>query len=96
MQRFTVDLSAATSWSDFVAAFNEGFIRHIGGEWNGNLDAFHDYLWWPDQHPYQLCIRGWSHCSHAVNTHRAPDGRPVLEVIEEIFQDNPQTQIEFE
>ena len=93
MPEYVVDVTTATSWADFIAAFNEGFIRHVGGDWNGNLDAFHDYLSWPDQHPYRLNIRGWARCAPDVNQHAAPDGRPVLEVISEIFRDNPQAQV---
>ena len=28
--------------------FNRGFITDVGGDWNGNLDAFNDYLGWAD------------------------------------------------
>ena len=35
---------------------NDGFIRFVGGEWTGNLDAFNDYLKWPDKNEYQLEI----------------------------------------
>ena len=42
MKEFIVDLTAVTSWPQFIAAFNDGFIRHVTGDWNGNLDAFHD------------------------------------------------------
>ena len=94
MKHYVVDLSAVTSWTDFIAAFNEGFVEQVGGSgWNGNLDAFNDYLWWPDEHPYNLVIRGWTACANAVNQHKAPDGQPVLDVVAEIFGHNPQTQL---
>ena len=87
MKHYVVDLSAVTSWTDFIAAFNEGFVEQVGGSgWNGNLDAFDDYLWWPDEHPYNLVIRGWTACANAVNQHKAPDGQPVLDVVAEIFR----------
>jgi hypothetical protein len=82
-----------TSWADFGTAFNEGFVRPVGGEWNGNLDAFNDYLWWPDEHPYRLVVRGWQACAEAVNRHKTRDRRPVLEVVTEILRDNPQAQV---
>lgn len=92
MREFLVDLSAVRSWPGLVAAFNEGFMRHIGGDWNGNLDAFHDYLSWPDL-PYRLVIEGWSSCRTQVNGYKTRDGRLTLDVIEEIFRDNPQAEI---
>lgn len=93
MREYIVDVSAATSWSDFIAAFNDGFIRLGGGDWNGNLDAFNDYLWWPEEHPYRLVVRGWSACAAVVNQHKTWDGRPVLDVIAEIFRENPQAEV---
>ncbi len=93
MKEYVVDISAATSWADFVTAFNEGFVRPVGGEWNGNLDAFNDYLWWPDEHPYRLVVCGWQACAKAVKRHKTWDSQPVLEVIAEILRDNPQAQV---
>jgi hypothetical protein len=93
VREYVVDLSAVASWADFIAAFNEGFVRPVGGEWNGNLDAFHDYLSWPDEHPYRLVIRGWQACAPAVNQHKSWDQRPILDVIAEILQENPQVQV---
>jgi hypothetical protein len=94
VKEYIVDVSAATSWADFIAAFNEGFIGPVGGgEWNGNLDAFNDYLWWPDEHPYRLVVRGWHACAPPVNRHKTWDQRPVLDVITEIFRDNPQAEV---
>jgi hypothetical protein len=94
MKQYVVDVSAAQSWSDFIKAFNDGFIRVIGGgEWNGNLDAFNDYLYWPDEHPYELVLRGWKECAHLLQERRSGNGRPVLEGIEEIFRANEQARI---
>lgn len=93
MHEFVVDVTAATSWADFIAAFNEGFVRRVGGQWNGNLDAFHDYLFWPDEKSFRLIIRGWDRCSASVNEQSTWDGRPILDVIEEIFRDNPHVEI---
>jgi len=45
---FTIDGRAVKSFDDFIAAMNTGFVRHVGGDWNGNLDALNDYLSWPD------------------------------------------------
>jgi hypothetical protein len=88
MNEYVVDVSNAKSWEDFIVAFNRGFIRPLGGEWKGNLDAFNDYLYWPDEHPYRLIVRRWNACASIVNQHKTWDGRPILEVIAEIFCDN--------
>ena len=37
----------------FIREFNRVFISQIGGDWNGNLDAFNDYLYWPEA-PYTI------------------------------------------
>jgi hypothetical protein len=95
MSEYVVDLSAVVSWEDFIAAFNDGLIRPAGGSWNGNLNAFNDYLWWPEPHPYRLVIRGWQRAAPLVNQHLTWDNRPVLDVIEEILQDNPHVQVAF-
>jgi hypothetical protein len=42
LKRYTIDCREVASFEDFVAAVNTGFIRHVGGMWNGNLDAFND------------------------------------------------------
>jgi hypothetical protein len=96
VDEFIVDVSAAGSWGDFIAAFNTGFVSHVGGKWNGNLDALNDYLFWPEKHPYRLIVRGWAACAPAVNRHFAPDGRPILDVVSEIIQDNPQVIAEID
>jgi hypothetical protein len=88
-----VDVSSASSWADFIAAFNHGFVRHVGGEWSGHLVAFNDYLWWPDEHPYRLIVRGWADCAAKVNRHKTWDARPVLDVVAEIFKDNTQVEV---
>jgi hypothetical protein len=95
MREYIVDLSSVTSYQDFIAAFNEGFIRPVGGEWHGNLDAFNDYLWWPEEHPYRLVLRGWQACAPAVNQHQTWDHRHVREVLVDIFRDNPQAEVVF-
>jgi Barstar (barnase inhibitor) len=93
VREYVVDVSGASSWADFIAAFNKGFVHPVGGEWSGNLDALNDYLWWPDEHPYRLVIRGWAACAFAVNRHRTRDGRPVLDVVAEVFRENPQAEV---
>ena len=66
MKCFAVDCRSIASFEDFVAAMNRGFVRHVGGEWHGNLDAFNDYLSWPSEDEYQLKIVGWASCTAAL------------------------------
>jgi len=54
MKRFTIDGRRVRSFADFIAEMNAGFITSLGGEWNGNLDAFNDYLSWPEEKEYEL------------------------------------------
>lgn len=66
MKRYTVDCSSVRSFGDFVEAANAGLIRPVGGEWNGNLDAFNDYLSWPGEEEYELEFRGAATCASAL------------------------------
>jgi len=94
VKEYLIDVSEVTSWADFVAAFNKGFVQFVGGgEWDGNLDAFNDYLSWPEEQPYRLTIHGWQLCASGVNRHKTWDQRPVLEIVAEIFRDNPQAEV---
>lgn len=45
---FEIDGNDFANFNGFIGAFNRGFVSHVGGEWNGNLDAFSDYLSWAD------------------------------------------------
>ncbi len=82
MREFTVDLSNATSFEEFVAAFNDGFCRHVSGEWHGrSWDAFHDYLSWPAEETYRLTFRGWETSSSLDPARR--------EMLKKVLHDNP-------
>jgi hypothetical protein len=61
------------SFDDFVEATNLGFIEPVGGSWNGNLDAFNDYLSSPEEAEYELevldassCARNLGHAAQAA------------------------------
>lgn len=89
MKTFLIDCSDIDSYEDFIEAFNNGMIRSVGGEWNGNLDAFNDYLSWPDDLPYQISIVGSSKCEAKLNSKRHPDDlRSLWSIIKDIFDDN--------
>jgi len=63
MREFIVDLAAAETREEFVAAFNAGFCVHVDGSWRGkSWDALHDYLSWPKEERYRLVLRGWRAC----------------------------------
>src|SRR4030095_4526423 len=47
----------------FVDAANAAFIEEAGGKWNGNLDAFNDYLSWPEEPLYELELLGAADCA---------------------------------
>ena len=63
MKKFTVDCRSIGSFGDFVEAMNQGLISRVGGEWNGHLDAFNDYLSWPEGEAYELELLGAAHCA---------------------------------
>jgi len=89
MKIFRIDCSNIDSYEDFIEAFNTGRIRSVRGEWNGNLDAFNDYLSWPDDFPYQISLIGSSRCEATLNYKRNPDDlRSLWSIIKEIFDDN--------
>ena len=65
-KRYTLDMSEIESFDDFVSECNEEFIESVGGNWGGNLDAFNDYLSWPEPIPYDLVIIGTSRCEQVL------------------------------
>lgn len=86
MREFVVDLANATTFEEFVAAFNEGFCRHCGGHWHGkSWDAFHDYLSWPQDERYRLVFKGWK----GGRGLRVDDRR----LVEEILTHNPHVEV---
>lgn len=93
MQRYTVTLEAESSFSEFVEAFNVGFCREIGGEWSGNLDAFNDYLSWPEEESFELVLIGWSGCRKMLSSKRAAGSR-LIDVFNEIFSANSQVNLQ--
>jgi hypothetical protein len=67
MKRFTVQCGTVKAFHDFVEAMNNGFIRAIGGEWDGNLDALNDYLSWPSELQYELELVDHAQCARALD-----------------------------
>jgi hypothetical protein len=63
MKRFTIDLHEVRTFEDFIAAFDLGFVKQPGSAWNGSLDAFNDYLRWPEPQEYELELLGTADCA---------------------------------
>lgn len=96
MTAYRINLSRIETFQDFINAFNAGMIETVGGKWNGNLNAFNDYLYWPEPHPYELVLIGWTHCAAVLAKLSAPGGgSSMLSVIEEVLADNPQAVVTF-
>jgi hypothetical protein len=66
MKTFTIDARNVMSFDDFIVAVNVGFLQHVNGEWNGNLDAFNDYLCWPGEKEYRLELLGAEGCAQTL------------------------------
>ncbi|MDR2213054.1 MAG: hypothetical protein LBE21_05445 [Pseudomonadales bacterium] len=67
MRAYQIDCRQIRSYGDFIEACNKGFIESLGGKWNGNLDAFNDYLSWPEPSPCQLTILGAERCAKVLD-----------------------------
>ena len=72
VKSFTIDGRTVRSFPEFVEAVNVGFVEQVGGRWNGNLDAFNDYLSWQEG-VYELelldaasCARNLGHAAQAA------------------------------
>lgn len=63
MKRYVIDGRGVGTFDDFIEATNTGLIRSVGGEWDGNLDALNDYLYWPEGESYELEILGAQVCA---------------------------------
>lgn len=62
-----MDCRNISTYKDFIEIFNAVMVRPAGGEWSGNLDAFNDYLSWPEDTPYDLIIIGTYKCKQILN-----------------------------
>jgi hypothetical protein len=93
LKTFTIDGRQVQDFDDFVEAVNVGLVRAAGGEWNGNLDAFNDYLAWPSEDAYELVLLGASHCAAKLAENaRGGDSGPnesLFDAIVGIVRDNP-------
>lgn len=86
---YEVDCREVRSFEDLIAAFNRGLIELVGGKWNGNLDAFNDYLSWAESCPYKLVVLGREQCAQALNFKASPrHERQIWPLIEEILANN--------
>jgi hypothetical protein len=94
VREFIVELTHVQSIDEFVEAFNVGFCDKVGGHLHSlHLDAFHDYLSWPDEEQYRLVFRGWKDCSQILSAIHKPSGKSYLDNLQEIFTDNSNVDI---
>jgi hypothetical protein len=83
---YRVDCRTIESFEDFIEAFNRVLIEPAGGKWNGNLDAFNDYLSWPEEVPYRLEILGTGRCEQVLNyVADKSHGQPLWPLLKEIL-----------
>jgi hypothetical protein len=66
LKRYTIDCRQVGTFAEFVEAANAGLIRPAGGQWDGNLDAFNDYLAWPEDDEYELEVEDAGRCRAAL------------------------------
>jgi hypothetical protein len=86
---YEIDCRQVESFEDLIAAFNSGLIEHVGGKWNGNLDALNDYLSWPEPCPCVLVILGREQCVRMLNFKaNERHGKNIWPLIEEILASN--------
>jgi hypothetical protein len=96
MIEYRINLAGIQTFDDdFIAAFSTGFINSLGVEWNGNMDSFNDYFYWPKPHPYAMELVGWNHCMSVLKTLIAPNGQNMLSVVQWIIAANPQAVVKF-
>lgn len=84
-----IDCRKINSYADFIEAFNKELIEPFGGKWDGNLDAFNDYLSWPEPTPYHLIILGTDRCEEVLN-YKANERheKELWHILKEILQEN--------
>ena len=46
---FEIDGNNFNDFAGFIVEFNRCFVCYVGGHWQGNIDAFNDYLSWTDE-----------------------------------------------
>jgi hypothetical protein len=95
MREYVVDVSSANNWEEVIASFNRGIFHSLDAVWNGHLDAFNDYLYWPDEKPYRLIVRGWDECRTRLKSVLHWGKQPKLDVIAEILNESEDCQVTF-
>lgn len=93
MKSYTVDLREARDFDNVVAAFNAGLISQARGKWNGNLNALHDYLSWPDEAEYQLRLLGWNADPPGLQCEYYSSGQTFRDVLLEVLADNDDVHV---
>ncbi len=90
-----IDCSKINDFEEFIHIFNTMLINPLGGHWNGNLDAFNDFLSWPED-KYKLVLLGSSRCKEVLNYQQSNHHESSLwTLLQEILNDN-QTWVDVE
>lgn len=79
MDVFEIDCRQVRSFSEFVAEVNLKFLSRIPTSipWNGNLDAFNDFLSWPGRR-YQVVLKGTAQLEKALSEKKNDDEELTL------------------
>jgi hypothetical protein len=83
---YVIDGANFSDFAGFVEECNRGFIRHFGGQWNGNLNAFNDYFSWGDDE-YVLVWKNVEKSRREIDT---------FDVILEIIRDQSHVELRLE
>ncbi len=97
---YLIDGDRFDTFAGFIAACNEAFIRQFGGDWNGNLDALNDYLWWShgsDGGAEYMLVWKRSEKSRAdFETERGKEGRRLFHTLVEIVRSQDHVELRLE
>ncbi|MFT3788219.1 MAG: hypothetical protein QM770_18955 [Tepidisphaeraceae bacterium] len=93
LRTYRIDLEDVHTFADFVAAFNAGMIHSLGGHWNGNFDAFNDYMSWPAEDCYRLLLSHWHKCVDELGV--VSEGA-FLHIARKVFDENPHVTVCYE
>ena len=92
---YVIDAANFDTFAGFVEECNRSFIRSFSGEWNGNLNAFNDYLCWSEGE-YVIVWKGAEKSRQDFERESRTTGRDLYPELLEIirFQDHVELRLE--
>ena len=94
---YIIDATNFDTFAGFVEECNRSFIRSFSGEWNGNLDAFNDYLWWSDPDTeYVLVWRGAEKSRRDFELESGKPGRKLYHTLIDIIRSQDHVELRLE